>query len=66
MKKGACGCRNHKGGQKIKYPSREAALDAIIQRGYARNPGGATPYACRRMEGVWHIRTGKKGSHGKD
>lgn len=58
MKRGRCGCRNHKGTFKIKYPSKEAADQAIVTRGYLRNPGGASSYACPRMEGVWHIKTG--------
>lgn len=61
MKRGACGCRNHKGTPKIKYPSLDAALSAIVKRNYVRNAGGASAYPCPNMAGVWHVRTGEKG-----
>lgn len=44
----------------MKFPDKEAALTAII-RYYCHNAGGAVAYECPRMEGVWHIRTDRRG-----
>lgn len=59
MPKGDCGCRNHMGTKKNKYPTREAALDFIIKR-HLKTGTPHEMYSCPRMAGVWHIRSKRK------
>lgn len=53
MPRGDCGCRNHLGNPKIKYPDQAAALDAILRRHLHHGPH--TIYRCPHMPHVLHI-----------
>lgn len=55
-KRGDCGCRNHLKKRKVKYPSREKAIDAILSR-HMRYGVPHEAYRCPRMEGWWHVRS---------
>lgn len=55
MIKGDCGCRNHLGHRKVKYPSREAAMHAIFTRHLRHGPHST--YECPTMPGVYHVRS---------
>lgn len=53
MKRGDCGCRNHLGKPKVKYPTRDAALTAVMSRHVKHGPHRM--YECPRMAGVFHV-----------
>lgn len=55
MKKGDCGCRNHLGKPKVKFPTRDAAVGAIIRRHMKHGPHEV--YDCPNMAGVFHVRS---------
>ncbi len=55
MKRGDCGCRNHLGKPKIKYPTQQAALHRILTNHL--HYGAHSTYRCPTMEGVWHIKS---------
>lgn len=59
MKRGDCGCRNRRGARKIKYPSRDAALSAIL-RFYCRDGLPHSVYPCPRGFGCFHITTARR------
>lgn len=58
-RKGPCGCRNHLGKPKVKYRTRDAALDAIMRR-YSRLAVAASAYPCPHGFGCFHVRTEKR------
>lgn len=47
-----CGCRNHMGGVKQKYPSQQEAVTAIMRRHIQHGPHGI--YRCPTSD-VWHV-----------
>lgn len=59
MKKGSCGCTNHRGKPKPKYPSQDMAIHRILTF-YAKANRSASAYKCPKMEGVWHITSSNK------
>lgn len=52
-KRGDCGCRNHLGKRKVKFPSEQAALEAILRRHLRYGPHRV--YACPNLDGWWHV-----------
>lgn len=55
MKRGDCGCRNHLGKPKVKYPDKDSAMHALLTRHLRFGPHKV--YPCPRMDGVFHIRS---------
>lgn len=53
MIRGDCGCKNHLGKRKVKYPSHDLALTTLIDRHLKHGPHHV--YPCPNMGGVWHI-----------
>lgn len=53
-----CSCRNHRGGEKVKYRSQAEAVQAILDR-HLRY-GGHKVRKCRTEDGVFHVVSIKK------
>jgi hypothetical protein len=53
MERGDCGCRNHKGTRKVKWPSRDQAMYEASRR--SRKGGTWSVYPCPNKAGAWHI-----------